>query len=128
MLSRYKSYRYRQYHLKSKEPQKGLNKIRIRNNTYLHSMTPRGVAASKGRRRSQGGSNRLRQIGVAATGLRPVAPTAGSTGGRTLCAGTALLLRIRSTGGRTLNTGAALRSLSTDAASVRTRLFLLKQK
>jgi hypothetical protein len=107
---------------------KGLDKLRIRNNTYLHSMTPRGVAASKGRRRSQGGSNRFWQIGVAATGLRPVLPTAGSTGGRTLCAGAALLARDCGTGGRTLNTGAALLSLSTDAASVRTGLVLLKQK
>jgi hypothetical protein len=91
-------------------------------------MAPRGVAASESRRRSQGWSNRLWQTGVAATGLRPVSPTAGGTGGRTLCAGAALLTRVRGTGGRTLNTGAALLALSTDAASVRTRLVLLTQK
>jgi hypothetical protein len=91
-------------------------------------MTPRSVAAGEGRRRSQGWSNRLWQIGVAATGLRPVSPTAGGTGGRTLCAGAALLSRIRGTGGRTLCAGAAPLSLSTDAASVRTRLVLLTQK
>ena len=91
-------------------------------------MTPRGVTAGEGRCRSQGWSNRLWQIGITATGLRPVSPTAGGTGGRTLCAGAALLTRVRGAGGRTLNTGAALLALSTDAASVRTRLVLLTQK
>jgi hypothetical protein len=91
-------------------------------------VTPRGVATGEHRRRSQGGSNGLWQIEVAATGLGPVTPTAGGTGGRTLCAGAALLTRVRGAGGRTLNTGAALLALSTDAASVRTRLVLLTQK
>jgi len=91
-------------------------------------MTPRGVSASECRCRGQGWSNRIWQIGIAATGMRPVTPAAGGTGGRTLCAGAALLTRVRGTGGRTLNTGAALLALSTDAASVRTRLVLLTQK
>ncbi len=91
-------------------------------------MTPRGVTAGEGRCRSQGWGNGLWQIGVAATGLGPVTPTAGGTEGRTLCAGAALLSRVRGTGGRTLYTGAALLALSTDAASVRTRLILLTQK
>ncbi len=91
-------------------------------------MTPRGVTAGEGRSRSQGWGNGLWQIRVAATGLRPVTPTAGGTGGRTLVAGAALLSKVRGTGGRTLNTGAAPLSIPTGATSIRTRLVLLTQK
>ncbi len=64
--------------------------------------------------------------------MDPALPLAGSTGGRTLYTGAALLTTVRSTGGRTLNTGAAplttIRPLPTDAVSVWTRLVLLTQK